>query len=200
MRTITHLILLIALMITQIACTNDVDNSQDADEYMERIINKGNIISEMANRYNANVNWDDFLDAQNDSIAHNAYTFQLESALITSDKRPILFTASIYDITRKEDIYYIQFVNVLDIEPELVFILECNKNLINKIMERPLESFDEYVVVASISTVQKPGYEGKTDNIPETSNIVIARGGCLDIMFTGGIKLTPEISELVDDD
>lgn len=64
-------------------------------------------------------------------------------------------------------------------------------------MSQKVDLFEQYAVVALISTLQKPKFEVKAyshsgedaEVVVESPDIFIARGRCLDLLFVGDYKI-----------
>ncbi len=153
-------------------------------------------IDMMILKYNAIVNWHQTL---NDTILFpKVYTIQLEHEMIRPDARPILFFATVDDIVKLEGKYYMYLKDeTYDIiNHTIYYVLECDSNHINKIINNEATSFDifnQYGVISLITLVQKP-ILGITSNpindmnaelSIESSNVLIAKGRCLDLMYVG---------------
>jgi len=159
---------------------------------VEKKIQIEQAISSMVAKYNAVTDWKK--NFNNESVLlGKIYTVQVEDALIRSDNRPILFFAFVEDVQRQGNKYYVHFWNWYELGPDIRFVLECNSKQAKKILEQKTDFFEKYAVVALISTLQKPKFEvkayphsrGGADIIVEPSDIFIAKGRCLDLLFVG---------------
>lgn len=150
-------------------------------------------ITEVVGRHKAVAGWGKNLREKYMSMLMKVYSIQVEEALIRNDRRPILFFASIEDVARQNDKYFAHFHNWGNIDPDIHFVLECNSDQVEKIMEQSATYFERYAVVALISIIQRPKFEpraysenGEEPEIAvESSDIFIARGRCLDLLFIG---------------
>ena len=168
----------------------------------EKSIETKKIVSTMVAEHNAVVEWRQALDKEGGLWLDSTYTIEAEEALIRTDSRPILFFGGINDIVKKGDKYMVYFgdkkwFNFLS-SADIQFVLECTAQQVDKIMSESKKSFvDRFAVVAKISEVGKvrfqltassSGYE-EIDVELEPSNVFIATGHCLDLVFVGDYEL-----------
>jgi len=162
---------------------------------VEKKIQIEQTISNMVARHNAVTDWKKNFNEKS-TLLGRIYTVQVEDALIRSDGRPVLFFASVDDVTRIGNKYYVHFHNWFDLSPEIRFVLECDSEQVKKIMGQITDFFEQYAVVALISSLQRPKFEVKAyphsaedaEVVVEFSDIFIARGRCLDLLFVGDYK------------
>jgi uncharacterized protein YxeA len=150
-------------------------------------------ITELVGRHNAVTGWEKNLREKYMSMLMKVYSIQVEEALIRNDRRPVLFFASIEDVARQDDKYFAHFHNWRSIGPDIHFVLECNLDQVEKVTEQSADYFKQYAVVALISIIQRPKFEpraysenGEEPEIAvESSDIFVAKGRCLDLLFIG---------------
>lgn len=154
-------------------------------------------VSEMIGKYNAVTDWKKNLNNENTLLAP-IYTVQVEDVLIRNDGRPVLFFGFVEDVTRQGDKYYIYFQFYDFLDPDIRFILECDSEQAKKVMSQRVDRFEQYAVVVLISSLQRPKFEVKaysqsdeysedeySEVVVESSDIFIAKGHCLDLLFVG---------------
>lgn len=147
----------------------------------------GKKMIEMAKHYNAVIDWEKTLEPE--EIFSMPYTLEVQNALIREDKRPILFIASIQDIERSGNEYIISFDRRGSFSG--LFILKCSELQVQKILNQPQESlWDNYSIIASISNVKKTRFSLTSSSFGEYSEVLIAKGDCLDLMFIGDYGLS----------
>jgi len=159
---------------------------------VEKKIQIEQTISNMVPTHNAVTDWKKNFDKKS-AFLGQIYTVQVEDALIRSDGRPVLFFASVDDVTRQGNKYYVHFRNWFDLDPDIRFVLECDSEQVKKIMSQKVDLFGQYAVVALISSLQRPKFELRAyphsgedaEVVVESSDIFIARGRCLDLSFVG---------------
>lgn len=156
-------------------------------------------ITKMANSYDAVIDWEK--DLKPKRLLSFVYTVQLQRALVREDNRPVSFIASVQDIEKSDNEYIVYFdkwsfdIN-LDINLPILFVLKCTEEQVKRILNQPNEIlFENYAVIASISDVNKMRFNLTPYPIGEygayieidSSEIFIAKGNCLDLLFVGGI-------------
>ena len=123
------------------------------------------------------------------------YTFQFEDALVRADK-PVIFTANLDDIFRKNGKFFIRFAPTLfDLFEQPIFytLVGCEEK-ITEMASRKHDYFDEgeYVVVAKITSINKPivkidgsatGDENTVELDLSQTNTFLATGICLDLAY-----------------
>lgn len=150
-------------------------------------------ITDMIARHNAVNDWERNLREKFISMLTKVYSIQVEQALVRKDGRPILLFASVEDVARQDNKYFGHFHNWFGLGPNIHFVLECKPDQIKKVMEQSASQFEQYAVVALISSIQRPKFEpgaysenGEGQEITiESSNIFIAKGRCVDLLFVG---------------
>lgn len=158
-------------------------------------------ISDMAARHNAVTDWEKTFYKKLDILLkpgillRQIYTVDIEDTLIRNDNRPVLLFAHVDDITRQGNKYYVYFQDYFD-SYDIRFILECNSEQVKKIMNQKCSYKEEYSFVALISSIYRPKFEvgaeisgdderSYAEVVVESSDILIARGRCLDLLFVG---------------
>ncbi len=174
----------------------------------KQYIETKNIVSEMIDKHNAITNWDKSFNSS-DSISlfaiNSAYSVEVEDALINTTGQPILFFARISDIARKDGNYVIYFSRLSGTmlgaysPANITYVLECTALQVDKILKMPRDKFDfksNFAVIAQVTEVKKNRFQldvvpsgGETVDIQfAPSNIFIATGNCLDLVFVGDYK------------
>ena len=152
-----------------------------------------NIVSAMIAKHNAVADWRKSLGKK--GMLDYAYTIEIQDSLIKTDGRPILFFGGANDIVRKNDKYMVYFSNwdgpltCADVH----FILDCTPDQINKIMSQPTDFLENYAVISQIGGVKKvrfqlaaKAYDSEEVDVDFTpSNVFMATGRCLDLVFVG---------------
>jgi len=156
-------------------------------------------IKKMANNYNAVLDWEK--DLKQKSFLTNVYTVEVQRALVREDNRPVIFVASVQDIEKRGNEYIVYFdrwtgyYNInLEADLPILFILNCTEEQVKRILNQPNEVlFENYSVIALISDVNKmrfsltpyPLGEYEADIEIDSSEVFIAKGNCLDLLFIG---------------
>lgn len=121
------------------------------------------------------------------------YTYQLEDALVKVGK-PIVFTATVDDIFRRNGEMYIRFApSFFDFDtPRIFYTLTGCADKIDQIASVKKDIFGEYVVVAKIASVEKPiarvdgsasGDDGDVELELAEPQTFLATGSCLDLHY-----------------
>lgn len=119
------------------------------------------------------------------------YTYQLEDALVKAGK-PVVFTATVDDIFRKDGETYIRFApSFFDYDvPRVFYTLKGCADKVDQITAVKKDIFGEYVVVAKITSIEKPivrvnGSVSGEDVELELSEpqTFLATGSCLDLEY-----------------
>ena len=121
------------------------------------------------------------------------YTYQLEDALVKSGK-PVVFTATVDDIFRKNGETYIRFApSFFDYDTQRIFYtLNGCADKVDQIAAVKKDIFGEYVVVAKITSIEKPvarvdgtasGDNGDVELELSEPQTFMATGSCLDLQY-----------------
>ncbi len=165
-----------------------------------------NIVSAMIAKHNAVADWRKCFGEKGISLLDHTYTIEIQDALIKTDGRPILFFGSVNDIVRKDDNFVVYFSNLFDdllgswSPANVRFVLECTALQVDKILKKPTEKFNfnnNFAVIAQITEVKKNRFQLTADpsgneNIDirfAPSNVFMATGNCLDLVFVGDYRL-----------
>jgi len=155
-------------------------------------------ILKMVAKYNAITDWKKGFA---EKMVRGIYTIEMEEALVRKDGRAVLFFGSVSDIMRRDNKYFIHFWNWLDFPSlDIRFVLECDSVKVKKVMDQSNSIFDEFAVVALISSVQKAMFEVRAESesdeeaniVVEPSDVFIAKGRCLDLLFVGDLGMKRE--------
>ncbi len=154
-------------------------------------------LADMITKHNAVTDWrHGFKDS---TLIEPAYTIEVEDALIRTDDRPIIFFAAVEDVVKEENKYSVYFNNKFDflLGANIHFVLDCTPNQVNEIMLGPRSLFESnYAVIAKVSNIEKCIVRITTEDNRRvvlgspivTSNVFIASGRCLDLLFVGDYK------------
>ncbi len=160
-----------------------IDKKEEAKQ--EEISKSDLIIKELADKYQA------VTGGEEEELT---YTIQAQERFITD--KPTLFT-NVYvdDVFNRDEKTFIRFWSAWFSHNNYVLELECNKEIVDKILaqkrgEDIMYLFDgEYAVVANIKEVTKTerleleGYIGDNDINISSSDVFIAKGVCVDIAY-----------------
>jgi len=147
----------------------------------------GKKMIEMVKHYNAVIDWEKTIESG--KFFSLPLTLEVQNALIREDKRPVLFSASIQDIEKSGNEYIISFDRWESFQG--LFILKCSELQVQKILNQPKETiYDNYSIIASISNVKKKRFSLTSSSSGEYSEVLIAKGDCLDLMFIGDYGLS----------
>jgi hypothetical protein len=152
-------------------------------------------IIELADKYNAVVNWSEPLSKK--PFLSPVFTIEVEDALLRKDNRPVLFLAKVGDVERKENKYLVRFFSAGGLEKSssmFEFILDCSDEQVSKIIQQQIEYGDRYAVIAAINKVKKlafevtPVIEGYGEDAYssieiDTPDTFVATGRCIDLLF-----------------
>lgn len=158
------------------------DTTVKTDEKSVAEQQRDNTILALADKYQAN----------KEIPSNIAYSYQLEEALVKADK-PIIFTAELDDIFRKDGKLFVRFAPApFDYsEPQIFYTLSgCDEKLL-QIDGRKRDLWGEYIVVAKISDVSKPIVKIEASPIDEEDAEIevsrpetfMASGACLDFEY-----------------
>lgn len=142
-------------------------------------------IREMAAKYDAATDWMDSLNSKK-----TIYTIDVQNALINANKRPILFRASLEDVSKLQGQYVVHldtWVGVVQIS----FQLQCGDGHVHQMLAKSdRDPWNSFAVVAQIQDINKPLFRVKA--VPsdeyselelESSDTFIALGQCLDFLY-----------------
>ena len=163
---------------------NKSDNSiEDTEDLVDEISIKDKIVNDFVEQYQSAI------EINLDKID---YTFQLENELVNIGK-PVIFTAPLDDIFRKEGEIYMRFSpSVFSfLEPQIYYTLKGCGEKVDEILNKEKYFFEEYVVVAEITNIKKPIAQvqgiatGEYDVELELSEseIFLATGICIDLAY-----------------
>jgi len=123
------------------------------------------------------------------------YTLSLQKAFLNLQGKPLLFYSYLIDYSKKGQQYLLIFYDFGSKGPKFRYELECGEEQTKNIIEVPRDSRgDEYAVVAIITDIRRPKFsvrafgvgENEAEIEVEPSDIYIARGRCLDLVYIGG--------------
>ncbi len=108
-------------------------------------------ISRLALKHNAVVGWRKRF-ANRDKL----YSYELQKALVSRDGHPVVFVASIEDVSQANGIFYVTFFEML-MGADIRFIISCDSVSALKLMKESVdEADDRFAIVATVSKVVKP--------------------------------------------
>ena len=160
------------------------DNQSGAKPIEEKSgaeVKKDSIVRGFTEKYKPNTN----------ISSSTVYSFQLEAELVKTGK-PIIFSASLDDIFRKDDKLFIRFwPSFLDfVEPQISYTLEGCAEKIDQLTSPKDDLFGEYVVVAKITSVRKPIVKIDASASDEDAELELSQtqtflttGTCLDLEY-----------------
>jgi len=208
--TSTILIFTLGCFAILASCERGKKDEKEPIEKAKREIEIEKRITKMAKKHNAVINWEKGLKAKN--WFAGIYTLKVQNALKREDKRPVLLHATIQDIEKSDNgylVYFDRWAGYFGIESEvsfpILFILKCPEEQVQKILNQSDELIlENYSVIASISEVKKMRFSLTPYSIGEyeahieidSSEVFIARGDCLDLMFIGDNGLS-EIQKIM---
>jgi len=151
----------------------------------EEISKSDLIIKELADKYQA------ITGGEEEELT---YTIQAQERFIT-DKPTLFINVYVDDVFNRDGKTFIRFWSAWFSHNNYVLELECNKKIVDKILAQKREDdlmylFDgEYAVVANIKEVTKSekleleGYIGDDDINIDSSDVFIAKGVCVDVVY-----------------
>lgn len=141
-------------------------------------------ISDMVAKYNAVTNWTDVFDKK--EFWEKTYVIQFQNAILFTNGRPILFYASINDIWKEGDQYYVRFEDFLR---DIYFEIKCSEKQAKRLSEHP----GTYAVIAQIEQIYKKEfpdiYTKGADFDIVINDIFVATGNCLDFLHKDDLFL-----------
>ena len=174
--------------------TEEVKQEVKQEERKKKEIETKRKILEFATKYNANAEWRKKagIGSPAEIYFKTLYSVQLQDAMIDLSGHPILFTASIEDVLRKEGKTYVVFVDGL-ISPLIRYLLECDSSSASKLARQPVKKFlnDQFAVIARIKGVKKVAFTVKAEphnedeadvEIGASSNFLVV-GNLVDCMY-----------------
>lgn len=155
-------------------------------------INKN--IQVLENKHKA-IKFDTFLKNHNINLLKPIYTLSLQKAFSNLQGKPIAFNSYLIDYSKKGQQYFLVFYDLVSKGAKIRYELECSEEQTKKIVENPIDSSgDRYAVIAAITDIRRPKFsvrafgvgENEAEIEVESSDIFIARGRCLDLVYIGG--------------
>jgi hypothetical protein len=138
-------------------------------------------ISQFAERYNALTHWRNELAPK--TMMDPIYSAELARLFVRSDGRPVLFIASLRDISTEGDSYVVLFDGRVNMRSRFQLRLECPESQARPLMSHPPGQNDRFAVVAHIASVNS-GEEQSRDEGGSTY-VSVATGSCVDLMPLG---------------
>lgn len=169
------------------ACTSSSPSStsQPKDEL-------GRTVAALAAKYNADADWMKLLEHD------DVYTIELQEALLQPPNRHHIVLASIVDVFKKSDSYFLTAAHWSG----PYFQLECSVDQVKYIRAQATQGnreYQEFAIVMTVASVHRPvaqlASEVSADEavvVHEASSIVIIRGRCTDLFFIGDTMLAAE--------
>ncbi len=158
-------------------------------------------VADMAAKHNAVTNWEQSFDKKDLlGLFKSTYTVEVEDALVRTDHRPIMLFASVADVGRETNNYSVHFYNWFGaiLSADIHFVLDCTPDQVKEIMLHRTGLFEKYAIIAQVSEVKKvklrATVSAETDEVVlEPSNVFIAKGRCLDLLFVDDYKLSKDL-------
>ena len=156
----------------------DKDTKIKATKYQkeEREVNE-RLISQLASKYNAIINWDNF------PIKDNIYSIDLERVLKPKNERPLLILSWINDIITDGNKSLVKFNNIINKNGKILrilFVLEFNQNQLDQILKYRSDKLAGYAIVAHIKSVQKSNFSNDEGELEEGFSAI---GQCIDFVY-----------------
>ena len=127
------------------------------------------------------------------------YTLELQQALLDPPGRSRMLLASVVDVLKREDGYFLTAHAWMS---NIYFQLQCDEKHAQYVMSTSTNDFrifDEYAIVVSPKSVHKPVAQlaGEIDVdyayvIHDATDIVVVKGTCIDILFLQDSRLDTE--------
>jgi len=156
-------------------------------------------ITDIITKHNAVTEWKHGFDKKGLASFGEIYTIEVEEVLIRADDRPIMFFANVEDVVKEANRYLVYFHNRFDflLRADIHFVLDCTQDQVNEIILSPRAPFESnYAVIAKVSSIEKCIVRVRTEDNGRvglsspifTSNVFVATGRCLDLLFVGDYK------------
>ena len=150
-------------------------------------------IQVIQNKYKA-IRFDTFLKNHKINLLKPIYSLSLQKAIANLQGKPILFYSHLIDYSKKGQQYFLVLYDFVSKGAKIRYELECSEEQTKKIFEVPIgSSGDRYAVIATITDIRRPKFsvrafgvgENEAEIEVEPSDIFIARGRCLDLVYIG---------------
>jgi hypothetical protein len=146
------------------------------------------------------------------------YSIEVKEQMLRTDSRPIVFTAMLHDIDQRDGKYIVRFLKKSHFvfptsasflkTPRIMLLLDSSAEQIQQFLHQSTTRWDQYAVIASISSVQRPLWEVDAEPLTaedaevvvRPADIFIAQGLLIETLFVGDYDLEddqnePEISD-----
>ena len=165
-----------------------VVNVEEQEVQAEKLLKIKKSVQDMVTKHNAVTDWQGSLEK--DGI-EPTFTIEFQDTLIRKDSRPLVFVAAVEDIVRDSNSYTAHFHNRFDLllSADVHFVLDCTPEQVQEIMKQSNSVFENYAVVAHVTSVRKIRYRVVADGDEDVridssliSNVFEATGRCLDLI------------------
>ncbi len=141
------------------------------------------------------------------------YSIEVKEQMLRTDSRPIVFTAILHDIDQRDGKYIVRFLKKSHFvsptsasflkTPRIMFLLDSSAEQIQQFLHQSTTLWDQYAVVASISSIQKalfgvgavPLTADDAEVVVQPAEVFIAHGRCLEAFFVGDYDLEDDQNE-----
>lgn len=136
----------------------------------------------LSHKYNAVIDWN------KDINEFSSFTIQYQKALIRNDGRPSVFIVQVEDVFYRSGSYWGVFSS-FPTPGSFYLVDELSNDQYESARKLPLMPFSEYLVVSTVTDIEKPLFspeidtkEGGPQIVLETSSSVVIRGKLVDIL------------------
>ena len=141
-------------------------------------------ISQFADRYNAVTDWRKAFRGKTPTDV--IYSAEVAPMFVRADARPVLFIASLRDVTSDGDHYAIYFDGRINFHSEFRLLLTATPDQAKLMMSSPRGDENRYAVVGQIQSVDSAEKQVlDSDEGTTLKSISLAKGRCLDVMPLG---------------
>jgi len=135
------------------------------------------------------------------------YSIEVKEQVLRTDNHPLVFTALLHDIDQRDGKYIVRFLKEPHFvslasasfftTPVILFLLDSSAEQIKPFLHQAITQGDQYAVVASISSIQRPllGVDAEpltaddAEVIVQPAAVFIARGRLIETLFVGDYDL-----------
>ena len=141
------------------------------------------------------IKFESFLINHKLDLSKPIYSLSLQKVISNLQGKPILFYSYLIDYSKKGQQYFLVLYDFVSKGAKIRYELECSEEQTKKVLEVPIDSpGDRYAVIATITDIRRPKFsvrafgvgENEAEIEVEPSDIFIARGKCLDLVYVGG--------------
>jgi hypothetical protein len=138
-------------------------------------------ISELAKRHDAVTDWRSHL--RDRTIIDPIYSTELTAALITPERRPVLFIGSVRDVGQVGGKYVLSLESVINLRTHFLLHLSCSDEQAKSIMAEPRGESNRFAVVATIVSVD--GAQRRDDGASSRRTEINVTGELLGFEYLG---------------